>query len=184
MLYDRHEALRWNRALWIYFAWTEMADVWPAGLFRVFLIFFSRLFCLASPESCYVFGQLSSYLLLHSNGHRPLLMTQPCLVCRAPSPPRNRLFSIPSPSFNSHILSLTWTSSPKNIPIIHLSPYPDRHLRKSHHLFLLTGDQCGQNLTVSHWKKYYIIVFITAKVICSIIRYCSSTWTIKIKCSI
>lgn len=40
---------------------------------------FPRLFCLASPESCYVFGQLPSYLLLHSNCHRIRLIAQPCL---------------------------------------------------------------------------------------------------------
>lgn len=39
----------------------------------------SHLFCLASPESRYVFGQLHSYLLLDSNCHRALLVIQPCL---------------------------------------------------------------------------------------------------------
>lgn len=55
-----------------------------------------RLFCLASPESCYVFGQLPSYLLLHSNCHWTLLIPRPCLACHVPSSSGNNLFSIPS----------------------------------------------------------------------------------------
>lgn len=55
-------------------------DGWCLARRVLFRFFFSlpRLFCLASPESRYVFGQLPSYLLLHSNCHRALLPTQPC----------------------------------------------------------------------------------------------------------
>lgn len=79
MIFESHETVRWNRTLWICFAWMRMADVWPTGPFSVFPPF-PRLFCLASPESGYGFGQLPSYLLLHSNCHRRPQIAQPCLV--------------------------------------------------------------------------------------------------------
>lgn len=78
-----------------------------------------RLFCLASPESCYVFGQLPSYLLLHSNCHsRTLLIAQPCSVCHVPSPPGNSLCSIPYAQCNTHIGSPHLTLSPNITCII------------------------------------------------------------------
>lgn len=89
-----------------------MPDVWPAGLFWFFLpLPPPLLFCLASHKSIYAFGQLPSYLLLHSNRHRRLLIAQPHLVCHVRSPPPNKLFSIPQPDCSVHIKSTPLTLS-------------------------------------------------------------------------
>lgn len=89
-----------------------MPDVWPAGLFWFFLpLPPPLLFCLASHKSIYAFGQLPSYLLLHSNCHRRLLIAQPHLVCHVCSPPPNILFSIPQPECSVYIESTPLTFS-------------------------------------------------------------------------
>lgn len=102
MIFESHETVKWNRTSWIYFAWIEMANVWPTGLFLVFPPF-PRLFCLASPESCYVFGQLPSYLLLHSNCHRRPRIGQPLLSL--PRTSREKTLQHPS----------RWTQSPHSV---------------------------------------------------------------------
>lgn len=93
---------------------------------------FPRLFCLASPESCYVFGQFPSYLLLHSNCH--CWSPSPVWSAMLPSPPGNRLFSIPHPECNTRVWPPPLTFSPNNITFTHPSPYLHFQLA-CHHMF-------------------------------------------------
>lgn len=95
-------------------------DGWCLACRALLLFFlpFPYLFCLASHESCYVFGQLPSYLLLHSNCHRRLLITQPCLVCHVPSPPGKRPLSLLHSECNAHVQLSPLAISPASIPLL------------------------------------------------------------------
>lgn len=128
----------------------------------------SRLFCLASPESCYVFGQLPSYLLLHSNCH--CWSSSPAWSAMLPSPPGNRLFSIPHPERDTRARPPPLTFSPNNITFTHPSAYLHSSAHSfSHHMFTLPAllpsqkpfcslvISAGQNiinysLHTTHWK--------------------------------
>lgn len=109
--YERYWMKFWDETdLWIYFAWCLMFG--PQGSFGFSSLFLPPLlFCLASHKSIYAFGQLPSYLLLHSNCHRRLLIAQPHLVCHVCSPPPNILFSIPQPECSVYIESTPLTFS-------------------------------------------------------------------------
>lgn len=106
-------------------------------------------FCLASPESCYVFGQLPSYLLLHSNCHRIRLIAQPCLSLPCTLTSREKTLQHPSPmsampTFSLHriiFIHLTqcFYSFPACMSLFAVFTVPGLlHSSKNYHLYLFS----------------------------------------------
>lgn len=124
-------------------------DGWCLACRVLFHFFFSlpRLFCLASPESRYVFGQLPSYLLLHSNCHRALLTTQPCfsLPCALTSGEEGSSASH-SPDCYTHIYLFLFTGSGSSRVY---SPKPKMAT-------FLTFDQCYGKFYLIHYLSIHI----------------------------
>ncbi len=123
MLFESHEAVRWNRALWMYFAWIEMADVWPAGLFWFFLPFPSLLLGFPWELLClWTAPQLPAASL-----KLPLLIAQPRLACHVTLTSREQALQHPSPWVQHlHLVStfnfLTWQYNLH--PSLSLPPFP------------------------------------------------------------
>lgn len=99
MLFESHDAVRWNRASRIYFAWIEMADVWPAGLFfRFFFLLLPVSFAWLPPRAVMSLDSSPATCCFTQTATEHCLNARPCLVCHAPSPPGgNGALQHPSP---------------------------------------------------------------------------------------
>lgn len=131
MTFESHEAVRWNRALWIYFAWIEMADVWPAELFLFsFFLPFPLSLLLGFPWELlclWTAPQLpaASLKLPQKTADRPTLFSLPCSTFTLGG---KRPFSVLHSECNAHIQLSPSALSPASIPLLTLLSCQSCHI--------------------------------------------------------